>query len=110
MPTPADATADAMAAAAAFGAAAAEPTAGRIAPPITVRLFGALREAMGWSRRELADARTPAAIWRQLGLAQQAGDGLPAGVRVAVNHHFAHPETPLHPGDEVAFLPPISGG
>jgi molybdopterin synthase sulfur carrier subunit len=29
---------------------------------------------------------------------------------VAVNQRFARPDTVLHPGDEVAFLPPISGG
>lgn len=31
-------------------------------------------------------------------------------VRVAINQQFADADTPLHPGDELAFLPPISGG
>ncbi|MEB3321192.1 MAG: MoaD/ThiS family protein [Synechococcaceae cyanobacterium] len=96
----------------------AGPMAEPIAAPITVRLFGALREAHGWSRRALAGpARppgaappptpTPGSIWRELDLGRES---LPAGVRVAVNHRFAQPDTPLQPGDEVAFLPPISGG
>jgi len=31
-------------------------------------------------------------------------------VRCAVNQEFADPGTPLHPGDEVAFFPPVTGG
>jgi molybdopterin converting factor small subunit len=31
-------------------------------------------------------------------------------VRVAINHSFACFDTPLKPDDELAFLPPISGG
>lgn len=38
------------------------------------------------------------------------GDGLPSGVRVAINQAFAAADTPLADGDELAFLPPISGG
>jgi molybdopterin synthase sulfur carrier subunit len=39
-----------------------------------------------------------------------AGDSLPVGVRVAVNQAFAAADTLLADGDELAFLPPISGG
>jgi sulfur-carrier protein len=35
---------------------------------------------------------------------------LPTGVRVAINQVFAAADTPLADGDELAFLPPISGG
>lgn len=31
-------------------------------------------------------------------------------VRIAVNHDIALPETPVRPGDEVALLPPVTGG
>jgi molybdopterin converting factor small subunit len=31
-------------------------------------------------------------------------------VRIAINREFADADTPLQPGDELAFLPPISGG
>lgn len=80
-------------------------------PSVTVLLFGRLREAAGWERRQLAlgDAgdppATPAALWRRLNL-----EALGSPWRVAVNHHFATPDAVLRPGDEVAFLPPISGG
>ncbi|MCP9791319.1 molybdopterin converting factor subunit 1 [Vulcanococcus limneticus] len=76
---------------------------------VQVRLFASLRERAGWDARriELAAGTTPEGLWRQLGL----GDGaIPATVRVAVNQAFADPHQPLAPGDELAFLPPISGG
>ena len=31
-------------------------------------------------------------------------------VRIAVNHDLASPDTPIHPGDEVAIFPPVTGG
>ncbi len=90
---------------------------------LTVRLFAGLREAAGWGERLVgwdeagtaacqnagtgAGEVTPRSLWSQLQLGSVA---LPAGLRVAVNHAFAHPEQTLQPGDEVAFLPPISGG
>ena len=91
-------------------------------PPVTVRLFAALREQAGWSERRIAPEGvrgplTPAGLWQELGLGRP-GDGsvdatsgsLPAALRIAINQHFAPADQVLHPGDEVAFLPPISGG
>lgn len=94
---------------------------------LRVRLFAGLREAMGWGERPLISAAgaTPLAVWHQLALneAWQGGGSagasetpeaiamaLPAGIRVAINQRFADPLTPLADGDELAFLPPISGG
>ncbi len=34
----------------------------------------------------------------------------PAVIRAAVNQAFAHPDTPIATGDEVAFFPPVTGG
>jgi molybdopterin synthase sulfur carrier subunit len=91
-------------------------------PTVRVRLFAALREAMGWSEQQVAAATSPATpldVWQQLDLtgAWQAATGatgaveaLPDGVRVAINQQFASADTPLADGDELAFLPPISGG
>ena len=79
-----------------------------------VRLFAGLREAAGWSERTvLAPGGTsPLRLWQQLEMAGAwPGDaGLPDGVRVAINQAFAAADTPLADGDELAFLPPISGG
>ncbi len=91
-----------------------------------VRLFASLREAAGWSERVIrADTPhiTPADLWQQLGLSTPAApapaagsppqpdaEPLPAGVRVAINQQFASSRIPLADGDELAFLPPITGG
>lgn len=92
-------------------------------PAVWVRLFGPLRQAAGWDERWVptdGEPITPLVLWRQLGLAALAGsaevgrpgagDGLPGGVRVAINQQFASPQAPLAAGDELAFLPPITGG
>ena len=76
---------------------------------VRVRLFAALREAMAWNEQLVttSGATTPLAVWGQLGLEPAEP---PAGLRVAINQQFANWDTPLAGGDELAFLPPISGG
>ena len=85
------------------------PATGHTAEPAPLRicLFAALREQAGWSERNwpFAPATTPRQLWQALQL-----PGRLDALRVAINQEFAHPEAPLQPGDEVAFLPPISGG
>lgn len=75
--------------------------------PVQVRLFAGLREAAGWGERPwpLQPGDTPRHLWTALAL-----PGDPGTVRVAINQRFAAADTPLQPGDELAFLPPISGG
>ena len=82
---------------------------------IQIRLFAGLRESAGWAQRSWPwpeaspgsdpPALTPADLWRALAL-----PGALHEVRVAINQQFAAADTPLQPGDELAFLPPISGG
>ncbi|AFY29573.1 MoaD/ThiS family protein [Cyanobium gracile] len=85
-------------------------------PTVRVRLFAGLRERAGWGERLIpldAQRTTAAGLWRQLALDTSPGEDsaeLPAAVRVAINQAFAAPDSPLAPGDEVAFLPPITGG
>jgi molybdopterin converting factor subunit 1 len=77
---------------------------------VRVRLFASLSETAGWSERRLpltAPGCTACDLWRQL---QLGGQELPVTVRVAINQTFASPHTSLRDGDELAFLPPISGG
>ncbi len=71
---------------------------------MTVRLFAGLRERAGWSRREV-DAATVADVWPALGLGDE-----PAGLLYAVNKEYAARDRALAPGDEVALIPPVSGG
>jgi molybdopterin synthase catalytic subunit/molybdopterin converting factor small subunit len=72
---------------------------------VTVRLFAGLRERAGWSQRELGDAATVADVWPALGLGDE-----PAGLLYAVNHEYAGRDRELADGDEVALIPPVSGG
>ena len=71
---------------------------------VTVRLFAGLREQAGWSRREL-EAATVADVWPALGLGDE-----PAGLLYAVNREYAERDRQLADGDEVAVIPPVSGG
>jgi len=72
---------------------------------ITVRLFAGLRERAGWSRRELVGVTRVADVWAALGLGDE-----PPGLAYAVNREYADRERELADGDEVALIPPVSGG
>jgi molybdopterin synthase catalytic subunit len=74
---------------------------------VTVRLFAGLREQAGTSRRELELERgaTAADVWPALGLGER-----PPGLLVAVNREYADAAQALSDGDEVALIPPVSGG
>ena len=71
---------------------------------VTVRLFAGLRERAGWSSREV-DAATVADVWPALGLGDE-----PPGLLSAVNKEYAARDADLADGDEVALIPPVSGG
>src|SRR6266571_2403274 len=72
--------------------------------PVTVRLFAGLRERAGWASREI-EAATVGDVWATLGLGEE-----PDGLLYAVNREYADPERELADGDEVALIPPVSGG
>ena len=74
---------------------------------VTVRLFAALRERAGWSRRsfQLDPAATIGDVWPALGLGEE-----PPGIAYARNREYAPRDQPLAGGDEVAVIPPVSGG
>ena len=71
---------------------------------VHVRLFAGLRERAGWSAREI-QARTVADVWPALGLGDE-----PEGLLYAVNREYAERDRELSDGDEVALIPPVSGG
>jgi molybdopterin synthase catalytic subunit len=72
---------------------------------VTVRLFAGLRERAGWSRRELDGVERVGDVWPALGLGDE-----PDGLLYAVNREYADADRPLADGDEVALIPPVSGG
>src|SRR5688572_3306411 len=71
---------------------------------VTVKLFAGLRERAGWSEREV-EGETVADIWPALGLGEE-----PPGLLYAVNQEYADRDQALAEGDEVAVIPPVSGG
>jgi MoaE-MoaD fusion protein len=72
---------------------------------VTVKLFAGLRERAGWAQRELEGVSRLADVWPALGLGDE-----PAGLLYAVNKEYADRERGLADGDEVALIPPVSGG
>jgi molybdopterin synthase catalytic subunit/molybdopterin converting factor small subunit len=73
--------------------------------PITIRLFAGLRERAGTGRLELANIATVADVWPALDLGDE-----PGGLLYAVNRMYVERSHALHDGDEVAVIPPVSGG
>jgi molybdopterin converting factor subunit 1 len=81
-----------------------------------VLYFAWLRQKVGVAEEAVAppgEVRDVAGLIRWLA-ARSPGHAAafadPRLVRAAVNQEFATPDTPLAPGDEVAFFPPVTGG
>jgi len=74
---------------------------------VTIRFFAALREQAGQRERELelADGARVYDVWPALGLGDE-----PRGLVYAVNRAYVERGAPLADGDEVALIPPVSGG
>jgi molybdopterin synthase catalytic subunit/molybdopterin converting factor small subunit len=74
---------------------------------VTIKLFAGLRERAGWSERELElpNGARIADVWRELELGAQ-----PRGLLYALNKGYADKSTELGEGDELALIPPVSGG
>ena len=74
---------------------------------VVIRLFAGLRERAGTGERtlELPDGARVADVWGSLDLGEQ-----PPGLLFALNRSYTAIETKLVDGDEVALIPPVSGG
>ena len=79
---------------------------------VTVQFFARLRELAGRSEMtcDLAPGATVADVWRAVERAHPPMAPLASAVSAAVNADFAPMTTEVHEGDDVAFLPPVSGG
>ncbi|MGZ5046219.1 MAG: molybdopterin converting factor subunit 1 [Usitatibacter sp.] len=83
---------------------------------MTLLYFASLRETLGCSRESLALRSGHATVsslvdelrGRGAGWSEAFAPGRPW--RVAVNQEMANAATPVKPGDEVAFFPPVTGG
>jgi len=79
---------------------------------ITILLFARLRDLVGAPRlvRDVAAGSTVEDAWQALAVEFPAVAPHRAALSAAVNAGYAKFPTPLADGDEVAFLPPVSGG
>jgi molybdopterin synthase catalytic subunit/molybdopterin converting factor small subunit len=74
---------------------------------VRVRLFAALRERAGSGEVELdlPEGAVVGDVYPGLSLGDE-----PPGLLFAVNRSYTGRERPLAPGDEIAVIPPVSGG
>ncbi|HEU5097543.1 MAG TPA: molybdopterin converting factor subunit 1 [Roseiflexaceae bacterium] len=79
---------------------------------ITVRYFAGHRDITGQTeeRVELETGATVGSFWEVLVARYPRLGGYTGRMLYAVNQEYATPATKLHDGDEVAFIPPVSGG
>ncbi len=79
---------------------------------VTVKLFAVLRERAkaGELERDFPDGVTVGEIWRRLGDEFPALAQMRDTVSCAVNYEYVTPDFKPRQGDEVAFIPPVSGG
>ncbi len=74
---------------------------------VTVRLFASCASARAPAEVEL-DLPEGARVSDALRELEGVADGLP--LVMAVNREYAREDSPLDPGDELALIPPVSGG
>ena len=80
---------------------------------VSVRLFAVLRERAGSDSLEIELPEGATVAQAMDALRSEPGMEEPLGrmaVAMAVNREYAGPETTLAPGDELALVPPVSGG
>jgi molybdopterin converting factor subunit 1 len=84
--------------------------------PLTILYFAWLRERIGTSHEELPLPDGVTMVTELVDYLAARGPGHSSAfqnrrtIRCAINQEFADPSSPLHPGDEVAFFPPVTGG
>ena len=79
---------------------------------VTIRLFARLRELVGAGelRRDIEEDATVATVWAALARDYPAIAPYAESMSCAVNAEYSRMTSRVQDGDEVAFLPPVSGG
>ncbi|MGC6427757.1 MAG: NTP transferase domain-containing protein [Akkermansiaceae bacterium] len=83
---------------------------GAVGKELTIEYFAKLsQEADTNSEKIRTSTATLTGLWEEVRLRHHFSLDLPQ-IKPAVNDEFAHWETPLAPGDRIAFMPPFAGG
>ncbi len=79
---------------------------------IRMRYFAAVREIVGRQEETLSvpEGESVAGVRARLLDRYPRLENALARAVCAVNHQYVSPETALHEGDEVVFIPPVGGG
>lgn len=79
---------------------------------VRVRFFAGHRDIVGRAEQELRleEGATVGALWERLVADHPRLAGYSGRLLYALNQQFAEPATVLGDGDEVAYIPPVSGG
>lgn len=79
---------------------------------VTVRLFARLRDLAdaGELMREVRPGATAREVWNDLVLEWPDLREYEKTLSVAVNAEYSRMTAEVHDGDEIAFMPPVSGG
>jgi molybdopterin converting factor subunit 1 len=79
---------------------------------VTVRLFARLRDIVGAAElvREVSPGANIATVWSELSREFPDLARYERSISTAVNADYARMDRPIGDGDEIAFLPPVSGG
>ena len=79
---------------------------------VNILLFARLRDIVGAGEieRPVPDGATVRTVWDALAGEFPDLRDYEASISTAVNAEYSRMETPIGDGDEVAFLPPVSGG
>ncbi|MEK6630902.1 MAG: molybdopterin converting factor subunit 1 [Acidobacteriota bacterium] len=79
---------------------------------VTIRLFARLRDLAGAAEllREVPTGATVDTVWQTLAAEFPAMAPYRSSISAAVNADYARLTAAVGEGDEVAFLPPVSGG
>jgi molybdopterin converting factor subunit 1 len=79
---------------------------------VRVRFFAGLRETVGKADLDLdlPERATPEEVWRRLSAEFPGLAGRRPSLAAAVNRRYSAFDAVLGDGDEVVFVPPVSGG
>jgi molybdopterin converting factor subunit 1 len=79
---------------------------------VTIRLFARLRDLAGAGEltRDVPGPATVGSVWQSLVAEMPALGEYERSMSVAVNADYSRMSAAVNEGDEIAFLPPVSGG